>query len=285
MSDTPLVTTPPREPRPGERNWRDLNDIIARLAFMAPFGADCRTLRALLAIGEAGGSIAVELLHLRCGIGTPEELMPLIARLTEKGVNAEGSAVLSADKSTITLTTSGREAYEVWTVPTRAMPSLQVKHYRGKVSHFGGPTDTGVSAAENLALYEAAPLELIRAGIFLPEQPKDTTGTARRLNPQSPYIAMRWAWSDKQRGAMMRDAKGRELGTCLDVTTPRKWLMNNRVRVYHPDHPEQGVWCYAVDWGPNGRTNRIADVSPWVLQALGLQTDDEIVVEIPHIPA
>lgn len=283
MSDKILVTTPPREPRPHERNWRDLSDPIARLAYMTPHNADSRVLRVLLAIGEVGGSISRADLHLGSGIMTEEELSLVLDRLTEKNGNHEASVIDAG--ATVSLTTFGREAYDVWTTPTRALPNLQVKRYRGKVSHFGGPDDKGVSASEDLALYESVPLELIRAGLFLKDQPPGTTGTARRLNPQSPYIAMRWAYGDKQRGAMRYSDKGEPLGKCLDVTTPRKWLLNNRVRVYHPDHPELGVWCYVADWGPNGvTTDRIADVSPWVLKALGLQTDDEIVVEIPSIP-
>src|SRR6478736_3583346 len=59
----------------------------------------------------------------------------------------------------------------------------------GKVSWFGGPADTGVSPDEGLAFIydvEDAPY------LFLAEQPPDTTGLARRLNPETYYIACRW---------------------------------------------------------------------------------------------
>ena len=51
---------------------------------------------------------------------------------------------------------------------------------RGKVSWFGGPSDTGVSPSEGLAfIYKVddAP------HLFLAEQPPGTTGLARRLDP------------------------------------------------------------------------------------------------------
>ena len=68
-----------------------------------------------------------------------------------------------------------------------AVPVLEA---RGKVSHFGGPADSGVSPSEGLAFIynedDTAPW------LFLPNQPPNTTGLARRLDPNVPYIAMRW---------------------------------------------------------------------------------------------
>jgi uncharacterized protein (TIGR02594 family) len=39
-----------------------------------------------------------------------------------------------------------------------------------------------------------------------------------------------------------------------------------------------------VDWGPNANTGRVIDVSPGVMAALGLKTDDTVTVTIP-LPA
>src|SRR4249919_3468148 len=66
-----------------------------------------------------------------------------------------------------------------------AVPVLEA---RGKVSHFGGPQDTGVTPSEGLAfLYNEDD-----APWLFGEQPSGTTGLARRLDPNVPYIAMRW---------------------------------------------------------------------------------------------
>lgn len=58
----------------------------------------------------------------------------------------------------------------------------------GKVSWFGGPNDDGVAPDEGLAfIYDIddAP------HLFLDKQPEGTTGLARRLNPEMPYIRHR----------------------------------------------------------------------------------------------
>ena len=59
----------------------------------------------------------------------------------------------------------------------------------GKVSHFGGPSDTGVSPSEDLAWWEDWDdvVEDKATELFLPHQPPNTTGLARRLNPDKFY--------------------------------------------------------------------------------------------------
>ena len=64
---------------------------------------------------------------------------------------------------------------------------------KGKVSKFGGPRDMGVSPSEGLAfIYEVEDAP----HLFLPYQPKGTTGLARRLNPWVPYVACRWDYDE-----------------------------------------------------------------------------------------
>jgi N-acetylmuramoyl-L-alanine amidase len=67
-------------------------------------------------------------------------------------------------------------------------PSVSGKKVIGKCSWFGGPNDTGVSASRLAFIYEIEDAPQL----LLPEQPKNTTGLARRLNPFVHYIAMRW---------------------------------------------------------------------------------------------
>jgi hypothetical protein len=131
----------------------------------------------------------------------------------------------------------------------------------GKISTFGGPNDLGVSASEPLALYDdASSIATAPPGIFLATQPPGTTGTARRLNPDAMYIACRWVYAE----------------------TPRDFLRRTTVKVSAGSKPP--VEAHPVDWGPNIRTNRIADLSPGLARALGVKTDEECTVEIP-LPA
>ena len=40
--------------------------------------------------------------------------------------------------------------------------------------------------------------------------------------------------------------------------------------------------AYPADWGPNEKTGRIADISPGLMEALGIETDDEVEVTFPY---
>lgn len=128
---------------------------------------------------------------------------------------------------------------------------------RGKVSYFGGPDDLGVSASEGLAfLYsvDTAPW------LFLEEQPPGTSGLARRLCPNVPYIATRWDY----------DIHSKEMLASMDylalVTAPKTGRQ---------------MLAWPSDWGPHHSTNCVADISPGLMSYLGLITDDEVIVEFP----
>jgi|SRR5262245_3060884 len=127
---------------------------------------------------------------------------------------------------------------------------------RGKCSHFGGPGDTtGVSDDEGLAFihnYSDAP------HLFLPTQPPGSTGLARRLNPGIFYVACRWDY---------------------DVT-PKDMLSEPSLQaIVRANGKEFLAW--PADWGPNANTGRVADLSPGLMEALGLETDDEVEVIYP----
>jgi hypothetical protein len=128
----------------------------------------------------------------------------------------------------------------------------------GKCSWFGGPADTGVQPDEGLALIEPPDLALWWfACLFLPEQPQGTTGLARRLNPDAFYAAMAWNYTQTSRAVLRK--------SFLKVTNPKTnaWIL---VR--------------PADEGPAKWTNRLIDLSPGCLTALGLTTDDEVAVEL-----
>jgi N-acetylmuramoyl-L-alanine amidase len=140
---------------------------------------------------------------------------------------------------------------------TAERPPLEagVTRMIGKVSHFGGPEDEGVAPDEGLAfIYEVndAP------HLFLPYQPEGTTGLARRLNPFVSYCALRFNYSEHPKDTLLdKQALVRSLSTGVAIK------------------------AFCADWGPNETTGRIADISPGLMDALGLQTDDDVEILFP----
>ena len=112
----------------------------------------------------------------------------------------------------------------------------------GKVSHFGGPKDTGVAPEEGLAFIHD---KMEAPHLFLPYQPANTTGLARRLNPCVHYLACRWDYN----------------------ITPRESLLK-QVALVRNTKTGMALTAFPADWGPNERTGRVADISPGLLNDL-----------------
>ena len=151
---------------------------------------------------------------------------------------------------TIAQVLSGEEIEE-------APPLETTVTFRGKCSHFGGPDDVGVGPDEGLAFIydvDSAP------HLFLSEQPPGTTGLARRLDPNIFYVACRWDYSITPK-EMLDDAMLKARVRC--PVTDRRFL------------------AWPADWGPHGDTDRVADLSPSLMEALGLTTDSEVEVIYP----
>ena len=132
-------------------------------------------------------------------------------------------------------------------------------HVEGKVSYFGGPDDMGVSPNEDLAFIYTTEDKPV---LFLSYQPEGTSGLARRLNPEQPYVALRWPY---------------------DSATKSKWrevLLKEMALVYSPK-TGKSIKCYPADWGPHTDTGRVADISPSALEYLGISTDDDVIVTFP----
>lgn len=132
----------------------------------------------------------------------------------------------------------------------------------GKCSWFGGPNDTtGVSPSENLAFIYTTEDKPV---LFLSYQPTGTTGLARRLNPDEPYVACRWPY---------------------DSETKAKWreVLLKEMALVHAPSTGKSIKCYPADWGPHEEKTggRVADLSPSALEYLGIETDDEVVVTFP----
>lgn len=124
--------------------------------------------------------------------------------------------------------------------------------FTGKCSWFGGPHDTGVGPHEGLALVHSA-RQL--PDLFLPD---NGLGLARRLDPDKFFLAMRWDYR----------------------VYPASWLLQHTVTV---SAHGRSFDAQPVDWGPNVRTGRIADLSPGLLKALGIDTDGLVTITIPEI--
>jgi len=127
--------------------------------------------------------------------------------------------------------------------------------FSGPCSHFGGPDDSGVAPDEGLAFHYEITDD--NEHLFLDYQPDGTTGLARRLNPEVYYFAARFDYDE----------------------TPKDMLADqrNRAVVFAPATNTAHL-AYAADWGPHTSTRRAADLSPGLLDALGLETDDTVVV-------
>lgn len=144
--------------------------------------------------------------------------------------------------------------------PASATPTPEQKvvfSVSGKMSTFGGPRDTGMSRTEGLGLFATAQAMHAHGAddLLLPEAQAGAPGLGRRLDPKRFYLACRWDISDYP---FLRDA------------------------VAHVSNPKTGKSEIArpVDWGPNARTGRVADLSPGLAEALGLNTDEVCVVTV-----
>ena len=126
---------------------------------------------------------------------------------------------------------------------------MKTFEFKGKISTFGGPSDTGVAEDENLAFIYLDDLAEWRfSHLFLSTSSRN--GLARRLDPEAFYIACRWDYSQ----------------------TPKDVIRNSMVLVKAGD---KAFWAQPADWGPHEATGRVMDLSPGLARALGLKTDDE----------
>jgi hypothetical protein len=142
--------------------------------------------------------------------------------------------------------------------PLPAQPEEILFRVEGKMSTFGGPHDLGMAANEDLALFTKADLQNPKyAYLFLPAPPPGTSGLGRRLNPEQYYFACRWNYAE----------------------TPREFLRRALARVENPVNG-RAVDARPADWGPHPSTGRVADLSPGLAAALGLDTDDIVRITI-----
>jgi N-acetylmuramoyl-L-alanine amidase len=129
--------------------------------------------------------------------------------------------------------------------------------FAGTCSWFGGPDDSGVAPDEGLAFIDdvdTAP------HLFLAEQPEGTTGLARRLDPDIYYVACRWDYD----------------------TTPKDMLAESGQRaLVIAKKTGKKFKAWPADWGPHEDTGRAADISPGLMEALEIATDDEVEVIYP----
>ena len=144
-----------------------------------------------------------------------------------------------------------------------AVVPLKTKVVTGKMSRFGGEHDTTMLPEENLALVWDAPSAARYPGwFFTPAEKPQFPGYARRLKPGLRYIAIRWQYSE----------------------TPKSFLHlpTTTCTVINPANGKKIEGVRPIDWGPNqDTTGRDIDLSPQVIQDLGLKTDDICTVWVP----
>jgi hypothetical protein len=150
-----------------------------------------------------------------------------------------------------------RLSFDVLHSPKDIPMSDPLARFTGPCSWFGGPDDQGVAPDEGLAFIydvDTAPQ------LFLDQQPEGTTGLARRLDPETLYVACRWDY---------------------DVT-PKEMLAdpNTRAQVIATKTGKKRL-AWPADWGPHEDTGRAADISPGLMAALGIETDDDVEVVYP----
>ena len=105
-----------------------------------------------------------------------------------------------------------------------------------------------MSPAEGLALVEPRDLERWHFGhLFLKTQPVNTSGLARRLDPEAFYLACRWDYAVTSRSRLRESM-------CLVVAD------------------EVSAYARPVDWGPAEWTGRAADLSPGLAAKLNVLT-------------
>lgn len=134
---------------------------------------------------------------------------------------------------------------------------MQRFYVKGKMSWFGGPADSGMTALEGLALIEPGDIGSPAFRDLFINGADPAKGLGRQLNPEAFYLACRWDYSVTPKG-MLRQ--------CVAVIR----------------NPLNGGWLLArpVDFGPAKDTGRVADLSPGILDALALTTDDDVEVFI-----
>ena len=124
----------------------------------------------------------------------------------------------------------------------------------GKVSHFGGPDDSGMSSTEGLAFIYSVD-EAPR--LFLPGS---VEALGHNLDPAKFYLACRWDYDAPEQ--------------------TREMLLTHFALVYAPK-TGKAFPAKPADWGPGEQTGRACDVSPGLLEALGIITDDVVEVIFP----
>lgn len=125
---------------------------------------------------------------------------------------------------------------------------------KGRCSSFGGANDLGMKDDEHLAFYWLHSQCDERPDLFYPKGVEE--GTSKRLRPDAFYCAIRFPVEQKKD----------YFGSHFKIINPATLL---------------SVIAELVDWGPHERTGRVVDLSPGIMEALDIDTDD--VVEVIEV--
>lgn len=122
---------------------------------------------------------------------------------------------------------------------------------RGRASEFGGIDDKGMAGDTGLAFYEPREADT-RPDLF--NRADSTVPTWKRLKTDSFYIALN-----------------------IPIGADRKWAQESKWMIINPKNDLNAI-ASLVDRGP-GAPNRVVDLSPGLMQALELETDDFVIVQ------
>ncbi len=162
-----------------------------------------------------------------------------------RGLSLDGSEIPRRGLANSTLRGVTGEGTE----PLGEVTTLNGKRFvAGRVSHFGGAADRGVSADETGAITE----ERLRS-LNVPANP---SANDLRQRPEDFYfIALRFNYRPNSTG----------------------WWRDQKIMVLDR-RSGRAVVTRPVDWGPHTRTGRVLDVSPQTMTDLGVRTDAELLI-------
>jgi hypothetical protein len=179
-----------------------------------------------------------------CG-GAPMSMPPAMAADRYAGITQSGMSIPRQGLTNGTL----RSVLGISTEPYGTVTTYGGHSWvSGRVSWFGGPSDTGVGPTDRVAISGEVARSL--------STPTSPTAADLAAHPeQYYYVAMRFDYAPNGK-TWWRDAR-------LLVTNPRTGAQ---------------VVVRPADWGPNTYTGRIIDCGPQVLADLGMTTDDTALV-------
>lgn len=136
------------------------------------------------------------------------------------------------------------------------MNDLKLTIFTGKISTFGGSSDSGMTRSEGSSCYEHSEADK-RPDLFFPRSEDLSLGVSQRMRSEDAlYFACRYPLK----------------------AFPRSMLQNTNWLFINPKTGAKAC-LWLVDWGPHpDNTDKDFDISPFAARCLGLQSGDLVEV-------